>query len=220
MEFKHKHLFYSALMMSVLVLISCGGPQEQQRGPAIGMEELSAWLTGSFSSTEQASRDTTFFDVCLEMVPIWENRDDGFWLYVEQAISDSQDEPYRQRVYQLLQLNDTTFQSTVYMINEPSRFAGAWKNEDPLEGLTPDSLTIREGCEIIMFPRGDSVFVGGTLGDFCESNLNGATWATSIVRVYPDMLYTWDRGFDEEGNQVWGAVKGGYEFRRVEQEAH
>jgi hypothetical protein len=27
---------------------------------------------------------------------------------------------------------------------------------------------------------------------------------------------TWDRGFDEEGNQVWGAENQGYQFRWVQ----
>jgi len=49
------------------------------------LEELVSWKTGSFSSEEQAEADTTFFDIHLEMVKIWENRVDGHWIYVEQA---------------------------------------------------------------------------------------------------------------------------------------
>jgi hypothetical protein len=26
------------------------------------------------------------------------------------------------------------------------------------------------------------------------------------------MMVSWDRGFDKEGKQVWGAQKGGYRF--------
>jgi len=32
------------------------------------------------------------------MVQIWEERTDGYWLYVEQAIAGYQDKPYRQRI--------------------------------------------------------------------------------------------------------------------------
>jgi hypothetical protein len=31
-------------------------------------------------------------------------------------------------------------------------------------------------------------------------------------------LLTWDQGFDKDGKQVWGAVKGGYEFKRQPQQ--
>jgi hypothetical protein len=30
-----------------------------------------------------------------------------------------------------------------------------------------------------------------------------------------DGLKTWDRGYDKEDHQVWGAVSGGYIFKRV-----
>jgi hypothetical protein len=30
-------------------------------------------------------------------------------------------------------------------------------------------------------------------------------------------MITWDRGFDAEGKQVWGATAGGYIFRRVDE---
>jgi hypothetical protein len=29
-----------------------------------------------------------------------------------------------------------------------------------------------------------------------------------------DKMITWDRGFDENSNQVWGATKGGYVFKK------
>ena len=198
-------------------LASCGG-QGTQTEQMVGMAELSSWMTGSFSTAEQAAADTSFLDVNLRIVPIWENRQEGYWFYAEQATSAEKDKPYHQRVYQVSQLNDTTFQSSVYTIDDPLRFAGAWNEPEPLSELSPDSLNPREGCEIILFARSDSTFTGGTLGDFCESERSGATWMTSIMRVNSDMIYIWERGFDEKGSQVWGAVKGGYEFRRINEE--
>jgi len=29
------------------------------------------------------------------------------------------------------------------------------------------------------------------------------------------MLRSWDQGFNEKGEQVWGATKGGYEFIKM-----
>jgi hypothetical protein len=31
------------------------------------------------------------------------------------------------------------------------------------------------------------------------------------------MLKSWDRGFNKENKQVWGAVKGAYEFIKIEE---
>ena len=46
------------------------------------------------------------------------------------------------------------------------------------------------------------------------SVLYGESYAQSQVDVKPDRVESWDRGFDTEGNHIWGAEKGGYIFLR------
>jgi len=58
-------------------------------------------MTGSLSSAEQSAADERYFDIRLAMVPIWQNRSDGPWLDVEQAVASNLEKPYRQRVYRL-----------------------------------------------------------------------------------------------------------------------
>ena len=43
--------------------------------------------------------------------------------------------------------------------------------------------------------------------------------ATSEVVVSPGRIESWDRGFDAEGAQVWGAEKGAYVFLLAKPEA-
>jgi len=62
-------------------------------------------------------------------------------------------------------------------------------------------------------PGGD--FVGSTVDRSCPSDLRGASYATTEVRVSEGELLSWDRGFDEEGRQVWGSRAGGYLFRKA-----
>ena len=81
-----------------------------------------------------------------------------------------------------------------------------------LAGLTPDSLADRQGCSIYLHKRGKKMFSGATTGKECQSSLRGAAYATSEVTVYPDKLVSWDRGWDKDDKQVWGAEKGGYVF--------
>ncbi|PPS19009.1 hypothetical protein GOBAR_AA01560 [Gossypium barbadense] len=46
------------------------------------------------------------------------------------------------------------------------------------------------------------------------SRLNGATHFTSELMVLKNNeIHTWDRGYDDEGNQVWGVKEGPYEFK-------
>ncbi len=178
------------------------------------MDYLVEYMTGSFSSAEQAEKDTNYFNIELEMVQIWKDRTDGPWIYIEQAVAENKDKPYRQRVYQLRNRNDERIESIVYTIPDPTRFTGDYKKEFPLLRITPDSLSMREGCEVVLYMADNGYFEGSTIDNNCKSELHGASYATSEVFIYQDKLISWDRGFNENGEQVWGATKGGYVFKK------
>ena len=182
--------------------------------PQRDVESLVDYMTGSFSSEEQSKIDTNYFNIELEMVQIWKDRTDGPWLYIEQAVADSKDKPYRQRVYQIKQRTDGTIETLVYTIPDPLRFSGDYKKEFPLLRLTADSLITREGCEVILYRADDGYFQGGTIEKNCTSDMRSASYATSEVMIDKDKMISWDRGFDENGNQVWGATEGGYIFKK------
>jgi hypothetical protein len=186
------------------------GADEETRGPDV----LAEWMTGTFSSAAQAAEDPEFFDVSLHVAPIWTDRDSGRWLYVEQAVREAQDRPYRQRVYRVDEVAAGLFEIQVLTLPDPAAVVGAWREESPLDDLTPDDLEEREGCSIVMRRRGDT-FIGSTLAWLCTSTLRGAAYATSDVMITPDGMVSWDRGFAEDQTQVWGSVKGGYVFDRI-----
>ena len=159
---------------------------------------------------DQAAEDEEFFDIRLEMVQIWKDRSDGPWLYIEQATASRLDQPYRQRVYRLVPQEDGAIGSVVYEMPEPLSFAGAAAKDDPLAELSPDALTER----VLRWHEDEQAYRGSTVEDHCKSSLRGASYATSGVDVHKDRLVSWDRGFSADGEQVWGAVKGGYVFMR------
>ncbi|MEM7306571.1 MAG: chromophore lyase CpcT/CpeT [Planctomycetota bacterium] len=175
---------------------------------------LGAWMTGSFTSAAQAAAaPDDYFDIRLYMEPIWPERDDGPWLYVEQAAASALERPYRQRVYHLID-TDEGVRSDVYALpDDPLEYAGAWRTPERFDALTPDLLVLREGCSIHLVEAG-GVYVGATRGEGCQSSLGGASYATSEVRVEPELLTSWDRGWDAEGEQAWGAELGPYLFVR------
>lgn len=195
----------------------CIGPGRAETAPAQDrLATLRTYLAGSFSSAAQAARDPEYFEIDLHMTPMWTWRDDGPWLYVEQAVATTPDRPYRQRVYQLGRAGDGRLWSRVYEFPEPLSHAGAWKSGSPLSELSPEDLEERVGCAITLTwdDRSES-FTGSTAGQGCPSRLNGAAYATSQVVLEAGRMLTWDRGYDTTGQQVWGATEGGYEFVRV-----
>ncbi|MCP4581222.1 MAG: hypothetical protein GY839_06360 [candidate division Zixibacteria bacterium] len=209
-----RNLLIVFIIAGIVALIACAA-QDKAPSPSADLQRLANWMTGSFSSQEQAAVDSNFIDIRLQMMPIWTERTDGFWLYVEQAVADRLEKPYRQRVYHLTQPTDTTFESAVYTVDEPLRFAGGWDKQGFLASMTPDSLTAREGCSIYLKKDGDSAFTGSTVDRNCQSELRGASYAVSEVKITETQVYSWDRGYDADAKQVWGAETGGYVFKKI-----
>lgn len=192
------------------------GTRADRAGEASDLRTLGEWLSGHFSSSAQAAADPEYRAVELRAVAIWTERDDGPWIYVEQALATSVERPYRQRVLRLAAREDGRFVSAVYLLpGDPLRFAGAWREERPLAVLAPGDLLPRAGCDVLLRRDEEGAFRGGTEGNGCASELRGAAYATSEVELTAEAMRSWDRGFDAEGRQVWGAESGGYLFARV-----
>lgn len=171
-------------------------------------------LTGHFSSAAQAADSPDdYLEIHLFTAPIWTDRTDAHWLYVEQAAAGALNRPYRQRVYRVV-AEDGGVRSDVFELpGDPLAFAGAYATPERLDELGPGDLAPRSGCSIFLVREGEA-FVGATRGSGCESSLRGASYATSEVHLEAAQLRTWDRGFDGAGEQVWGATEGPYLFDR------
>ncbi len=178
------------------------------------IEILVQWLTGSFSSIEQSINDSDYFNISLEMHRIWSDRNDGYWIYVEQASAITKDKPYRQRIYNLIQQGDSII-SFIYSIPDEHNFIGAWKTPGVFSKLSFSDIELREGCEVIIKRLNEDTFSGSTVNNNCPSNLRGALYATSRVIITKDEMISWDQGFNENHEQVWGATKGGYIFKKT-----
>lgn len=198
-----------AILLCTAVDISA---QRKDKGDP-DLDTLLVWLEGSFSSARQAKLDSSYFDIRLHMKRIWRHRTDGAWFYVEQAVATALDKPYRQRMYRVQRVEEGMLESIVYTFLDPSSLVGGWQDTTKFDGLTPEQLVLRRGCEVYMQATGES-FVGSTHGTGCRSDIQGASYATSEVTLYFDRLLSWDRGFNSANEQVWGAKKGPYVFFR------
>jgi hypothetical protein len=200
---------------SYLCLVVLAAPMSAVAAEDPALDRLAAWMTGSFSSAAQAEADPEFRHIVLHMTRIWPDRSDGVWLYVEQAVAEAPDQPYRQRVYHVRRVGEDLFASSVFTVSDPQALVGAWRQDQPLAEIEPEYLSPREGCTIYLLERADGVFEGSTLGRLCRSTLRGATWASSEVVIDQNGMTSWDRGWNDQAIQVWGAEKAGYRFDRV-----
>lgn len=217
-----------ALLPLALLALACGDKDGDDTGTAGDdtgtadvdltaqtADRLAAWLEGDYDSADQEARDRSYYAISLRMCTIDLPDLGERVLYVEQALMDDLTSPYRQRLYRVQPIDDTSAVSEVWQATSGS-------TEDDLVGLCDDPSAFsfsasdfeeRPGCGVFLTWDGTG-FAGGTNEDDCLSDLNGATYATAEVTLAPDMLTSWDRGFDEDGEHMWGAVDGPYEFVR------
>lgn len=180
------------------------------------LEHLTVFLTGSFSSAEQARGDQNFRAATLHITPIWTDRADGPWLYLEQALADAPAHPYRQLVYQLAAQSNHALEVRVFELPDPVAATGAWKDPSLLARLIPANLLPREGCTQVLHLQPGGTFKGGTEGTGCTSTLRDAVYSTTETLISNLQIVTWERGYNAAGTQVWGSIHGGYVFKRVE----
>ena len=102
------------------------------------------------------------------------------------------------------------------MPGDPLEHAGAWRDVGLLKAISAEDLSLRQGCAIDLRRAGPETFAGATAGQECGSRLRGASYATSEVLITPEKVLSWDRGFDAQGQQVWGATKAGYVFDKID----
>lgn len=223
----HRALAAIGIASVILLASGCASNKPHAAPACVGCDlaELVGHMSGSFASTEQSQRDKEYFDIRLHMTPIWPQHSspEVKWLYVEQAMATALDKPYRQRIYRITEGaadfgGRPVFVSEVFELpGDPLGFAGAYAAPKAFDKLAPDALTARDGCQVFLTRIEPGIYEGGTVGTNCPSSLRGASYATSKAHIDSTGLYTWDQGFDKDGKQVWGAVKGGYEFKRQPQ---
>ena len=197
-----------ALLIIIILFIS------DSTNAQSNIQKLADWMAGTYSSSEQAKLDTSYRDISLSITPIWKNKSSkDYWFYVEQAVTSMKNKPYRQRVYHLKQIGRNKFESEVYTLKCPQLCIG---KPEFVDNLPDDSMDVKTGCSVYLIFNDAGYFDGSTHENDCPSELYGASYATSSVKVFQNRLESWDRGFNKDGNQVWGAEKGGYIFRKAE----
>lgn len=178
------------------------------------LDLLVSYMEGSFSSEEQAEKDTTYLHITLDMKQIWKDRKDGAWLYVEQTAAWTPGKPYRQRIYHLEQISATEFSSTICSFEEPKEYIGGHKNPEIFDKISPENIEVLQGCTLYLTYK-DGAFSGETKEGECTNAWGEATYATSEVVATKDLMISWDRGWNDNKEQVWGAEKGGYHFKKI-----
>ena len=171
-------------------------------------------MPGTFSSLEQAKADTNYLNVNLKISRIWPTEAHGAWFYVEQAAAIAPGRPYLQRVYHVVEEAPDSIHNQVYKLPNAREYVQG--NDKPwlFDSLSKDSLVAMKGCKMALAWR-EGGFVGNIPEGRCPNSWGGASYVTSTLRMEQDQIVSFNRGWNAEGEQVWGPASGGYILERI-----
>lgn len=217
---KSPHHIISLCLCSSLTLSIAIQTQAQSQtttsNNSITPEAVAAYLEGVMTTNTQANNNPDFVGVQMTTcrITITEATPDAVYLYQEQALSTDLSEPYRQRFLQIVSGDDNRVDTRSYKPEAPEQWTGFCERAE--EDTLPLVNAIALGtpvCTVSLRPAAIGGFVGSTPAGGCRANVRGASSITNVVVLHEDGMDTWDRGFDANGNQVWGAEAIPYRYR-------
>ncbi|KAE8711865.1 Chromophore lyase CRL [Hibiscus syriacus] len=180
-------------------------------------------LSGEKFSWEQASRDPdNYFNIRTLTCPATEMVDGSKVLYFEQAFWRTPQKPFRQRFLMVkpcpkdLKCDVEVSSFAIRDVEEYKNFCDRPRDQRPLaEEVIGDIAEHLTTIHLNRCERGKRcLYEGSTPPGGFPNSWNGVTYCTSELSVLKNNeIHTWDRGYDDEGNQVWGVKKGPYEFK-------
>lgn len=183
------------------------------------LDAVAAHLEGAMDTTAQASTNPDFVGVQMTTCRIAvtgalaDEPSDAIYLYQEQALSDNLSEPYRQRFLQLSAgsaSNNARIEALSFKPELPEQWTGLCDQTQP---VIPHSSLGEPVCTVSLRVSSLGGFVGSTPAGGCPASVRGAVSITNVVVLHADGMDTWDRGFDAQGNQIWGAEDIPYRYR-------
>lgn len=84
------------------------------------------------------------------IVPIFQERPNEFWVYLEYFSPAMHEAPIDQRIEQYVRLNRDSILMEVYYLKDPQKYINEWKKANPFKELTKEGLIRDETCDLII----------------------------------------------------------------------
>lgn len=202
------------ILFLIIVSIGCNTKKSNDQE----LDDFVRIISGNFSSKEQSKKESGYSAVNLYNYPIWKNRS-GYWFYQELFDHKNNTSVYNQRIIHIKRVNSVTISTTSYVIPNQKKYVNSWKNVAVFDSLTKDSLKIREGCDVYFKKKTSTIYQGKTEKGTCSSSFSKTiSYTTSNIVISRNKISSWDRGYDNQGKQVWGKIQGPYVFLRILEE--
>lgn len=181
-------------------------------------------IIGHFSNKEQVDAGTTK-EPWQEFIvmPIFQNRPNEFWVYLEFFSPELLDAPIDQRIEQYVQVARDTFRMEVYYLQNPEKYINAWKmNEFPTTDIRTD-LIRGERCDLIITHQEKKPGTFKTIEPeeiTCEmlTSKGAARYVDLEFEVSDDRYLMWFHFYNRKKHELKKSDKRGLIFKRLEQD--
>ncbi|MBW4418427.1 MAG: chromophore lyase CpcT/CpeT [Myxacorys californica WJT36-NPBG1] len=204
--------------------ISNAGYAVDVLSPEQQVREVSNRLIGVMSTAEQSAANPKIANVQMTTCAVsvkGVSDPKSVYLYQEQAINAAQNsgaaqfgKPYRQR---FLQLSPNAANGSVRSLSfrpaEATRWIGLCNRPESARVVQLQDVG-KPTCAVFLKQSGDA-YIGRTPINGCPSNVRGAVRVTNYIELERNRMNTYDRGYDANGKQVWGAKEGAYQFKKI-----
>lgn len=207
---KTYHLSTGIILTCLLSISSAQAvPIEEQ------VQSVVSHLVGVMDTSTQAANNPKKSNVRMTTCKITITQaPNSVYLYQEQALTQKLDKPYRQRILQIKPSSDNnTIESKSYKPQHPETLIGLC-NKPETERILNLTDIGESVCSVFLKPSQEG-YTGETPPQGCPANVRGAVRITNTIILRSDGMDTWDRGYDAQGNQVWGADGESYQYRWV-----
>lgn len=203
---------YSTFLCFLIAVLTTISIRAQETSP--DFDQMVEWITGEFTSAEQAGKDDAYKSASLNNVQIWPNAANGAWVYSEESLNSDPETPTNQRVFFISEINDSEFSIDVYNLPNKENYAGAWQNPEAFSVISVFDLKFKDGCTLFLFYDGFQ-YSGETNKGTCPDDIEGATYSTTSIILVPGEIHLWDRGYNSENKLMWGSDKGPYIYKNL-----
>lgn len=208
------------IMISTLSVLTITGCSVKNSSIQHQVEEVAAYLTGEMDTTEQAAAIADAPSVRMTTCPIkvqptesTSQASSAIFLYQEQGLIDQLDQPYRQRFLKIASDdNNQQVISSSFKPIKPQQYINFCDQPESKRLIKTEELG-ESNCSVFL-QKQELGYLGNTPKEGCTTNFRGAVRVTNTIILNQTGMDTLDRGFNQEGEQVWGAENRPYKFRR------
>lgn len=210
----------AGVLLTLLAACAASGDRAPAPGPTPhGQRELgllASFLPGTWETLPRPG----IAPLTLRMVEFWKDpqRANERWIYAEYVGTHDASRPVIQRIYRLSEAGGKISAAVYGVPGDDLKYAGAWRQPRPFEGVEPDDLPTRPGCRIEFVLQHGVLFAGGTVGRNCRSRRPEVAYERSEFYLSSSSLRNLEQGYDAAGRVISGEGRL-REYRRMSREA-